>query len=145
METLKEFVMSADAPSPSGRRIGRSATAIVAALAANIVLTLAIDQFFHVIEVYPPWGVPMNETGDNLLALSYRIVIGILSGYIAARLAPHAPMRHAIILGVIGTVLSLLGLVAATQADLGPIWYPAILVVVALPCAWLGGKLYRRG
>lgn len=137
--------MSIETGSASGRRIGRSVTAIVAALAANIVLTLAIDQFFHVIEVYPPWGVPMDETGDNLLALSYRIVIGILSGYIAARLAPRAPLQHAIVLGIIGTVLSLLGLIAATQADLGPIWYPAILVVVALPSAWIGGKLYRRG
>ncbi|MEX0956580.1 MAG: hypothetical protein WDZ83_15385 [Rhizobiaceae bacterium] len=137
--------MSAEAPSQSGRRIGCSAIAIVVALVANIVLTLAIDQFLHIIEVYPPWGAPMEETGDNLLALSYRIVIGILSGYIAARLAPHAPMRHAIILGVIGTALSLLGLIAATQADLGPVWYPALLVIVALPCAWIGGKLYRKG
>ena len=127
----------------SGRRIGRSVLAIIIALVANVALSLGADQFFHIVEVYQPWGVPMVEAGDNLLALSYRVVFGVLSGYIAARLAPYAPMRHAIILGVVGVILSLLGLFAATQADLGPIWYPALLVIVALPCAWVGGKLYR--
>ncbi|MBO6901486.1 MAG: hypothetical protein JJ864_09070 [Rhizobiaceae bacterium] len=127
----------------SGRRIGRSVLAIIIALVANVALSLGADQFFHIVEVYPPWGVPMVEVSDNLLALSYRVVFGVLSGYIAARLAPYAPLRHAIILGVVGVILSLLGLFAATQADLGPIWYPALLVIVALPCAWVGGKLYR--
>ena len=127
----------------SGRRIGRSVLAIIIALVANVALSLGADQFFHIVEVYPPWGVPMVEVSDNLLALSYRVVFGVLSGYIAARLAPYAPLRHAIILGVVGVILSLLGLFVATQADLGPIWYPALLVIVALPCAWVGGKLYR--
>ena len=127
----------------SGRRIGRSVLAIIIALVANVALSLGADQFFHIVEVYPPWGVPMVEVSDNLLALSYRVVFGVLSGYIAARLAPYAPLRHAIILGVVGVILSLLGRCAATQADLGPIWYPALLVIVALPCAWVGGKLYR--
>jgi hypothetical protein len=110
---------------------------------ANVVLSLAVDQFFHVIEVYPPWGVPMDETGDNLLALSYRIVFGVLSGYLAARLAPRAPMAHALILGAIGTVLSALGGIAAMQMNLGPIWYPLALVVLALPCAWLGARIHQ--
>ena len=136
--------MSADIVPAPRRQIGRSVVAIVVALAANIVLSLGVDQFLHIIQVYPPWGVPMNETGDNILALSYRVVFGILSGYIAARLAPHAPMTHAVVLGGIGAVLSIFGLLAAMQVDLGPIWYPALLVIVALPCAWLGGRLFAR-
>jgi hypothetical protein len=128
---------------PSPRRLWRSAGAILTALLANVVITLAVDQFFHEIDVYPPWGEPMNETGDNLLAFSYRVVIGVLSGYLAARLAPRAPMRHALILGAIGTVLSAIGVIAAMQMNLGPIWYPLALVVVALPCAWLGGRIYQ--
>jgi len=64
--------------------------------------------------------------------------------WIAARLAPYAPMRHALALGMIGFVLSLAGAIAAlTMADLGPAWYPIALVVTALPCAWLGGALHR--
>jgi hypothetical protein len=73
---------------------------------------------------YPPWGQPMNETSDNLLALAYRCVYGALGSYLAARFAPRNPMRHAIILGVIGFVLSLLGAIATLPLKLGPTWYP---------------------
>jgi CHASE2 domain-containing sensor protein len=109
-----------------------------------VVLSLGTDQLFHVLEVYPPWGQPMNDAGDNLLALAYRCVYGVFGSYIAARLAPYAPMRHAMILGAIGLVLSTLGAVAATSMNLGPIWYPIALVLTALPCAWLGGSLYLK-
>jgi hypothetical protein len=34
--------------------------------------------------------------------------------------------------------------VAVTQADLGPVWYPIALVIVSFPCVWLGAILYRR-
>jgi len=41
-------------------------------------------------------------------------------------------------------VLSLAGAVTTISAGtFGPAWYPISLVVTALPCAWLGGKLYR--
>jgi surface polysaccharide O-acyltransferase-like enzyme len=86
----------------------------------------------------------MYATGLNLLALSYRIVYAIIGSYLAARLAPRNPMRHALILGVIGIVLSSLGAVTAiTMVDVGPAWYPIALVLTTMPCAWLGGALYR--
>lgn len=122
----------------------RSVLAIVVGLAINFVAGLGLDQIFHMLGVYPPWGVPMNDPGDNALALSYRIVIAMLSCYVAGRIAPWAPMRHALILGGIGFVLSTLGAIAASQMALGPIWYPVALVAVTLPCAWLGGALARR-
>jgi len=28
--------------------------------------------------------------------------------------------------------------------EFGPHWYPIALIVLALPCAWLGGTFYRR-
>jgi hypothetical protein len=88
----------------------------------------------------------MDETRLNLLALSYRIVYAILGSYIAVRLAPRSPMRHAMILGVVGVGLSSLGaIVAITMADVGPAWYPIALVLTSLPCAWLGGTLDRAG
>jgi ABC-type xylose transport system permease subunit len=53
-------------------------------------------------------------------------------------------MRHALILGVIGVVLSSLGAITAiTMVDVGPAWYPIALVLTTMPCAWLGGALYR--
>jgi hypothetical protein len=131
-------------PSPRPRRLLRSAAAILLAFIAVFVLSLGTDQLLHELDVYPPWGQPMFDTGQNLLALSYRIIYTVLGGYIAARLAPHKPMRHALILGGIGTAFATLGATAAiTMADLGPSWYPIALVVTAIPCTWLGGVLHR--
>ena len=129
---------------PQPRRIGRSILAVLAGLVFIFVLSLGIDQIFHVLGVYPPWGQAMNDTGDNVLALSYRIVINIAGCYLTARLAPRSPMRHAMILGVIGLVLSTFGAIGAIAMKMGPAWYPILLALSALPCAWLGGQLAVR-
>jgi len=132
------------ATSTHPRRLWRSVGAVLLGFVAVVVLSLGTDQVLHVLEVYPPWGQPMNDTGDNLLALAYRCVYGVVGSYIAARFAPHSPMRHALALGVIGFVLSTAGAIAAINMNLGPIWYPISLVLTALPCAWLGGVLNSK-
>jgi hypothetical protein len=55
-------------------------------------------------------------------------------------------MQHALILGAVGVVLSLIGLLATWNKgpEFGPKWYPLALVVLALPCAWIGGRLGSR-
>lgn len=50
-------------------------------------------------------------------------------------------MRHALALGVIGLALSAAG--AATMWDMSPSWFLIALLLIALPCAWLGGVLHR--
>jgi hypothetical protein len=124
---------------------GRSVRAVVVAFIVVFVLSLGTDQVLHMLTVYPPWGEPMYDPGLNLLALTYRTIYGIVGGYIAARLAPYAPMGHALTVGIIGFVLSAVGaIVAITQADLGPAWYPIALALTSVPTAWLGGYLYVR-
>jgi hypothetical protein len=86
----------------------RSVAAIIVGFLAVVVLSLCTDQLLHVLKVYPPWGDPMPQPGLNALALSYRIVFTIFGSYLAARIAPRNPMRHALILGFIGLVLGLL-------------------------------------
>jgi hypothetical protein len=126
------------------RSLLRSVGAVLAGFVAIVAVSLGTDQVLHVLEVYPPWGEPMREPSLNLLALAYRCTYAVAGSYLTARLAPYAPMRHALILGAIGLAISTAGAVAAiNMADLGPAWYPIALVVTALPCAWLGGALYR--
>ncbi|MES2058632.1 MAG: hypothetical protein V4564_22025 [Pseudomonadota bacterium] len=132
------------AVAPAPHRIGRSIVALVAGIAFSVLLALVIDLVLHALQVFPPWDQPMTDASDNALAFAYRALIAIGSGYITARLAPSAPMKHAIILGAIGTVLATLGLIGAMIVKLGPLWYPAALVVTALPLAWIGGALARR-
>ena len=121
----------------------RSIYAVILGLIAVFVLSLGTDQVLHSLNVYPPWGQPMYDAGLNLLALSYRIVIAVVGCYIAARFAPRNPMRHAMILGVVGFVLSVAGAIATIPMHLGPSWYPIALALTALPSAWLGGVLHR--
>jgi len=58
---------------------------------------------------------------------------------LTARLAPSRPMLHAMILGGIGVVLSILGAVAMWDPAFA--WYPIALAASALPSAWLGARL----
>jgi hypothetical protein len=115
---------------------------MLAGFIAVFVLSLGTDQVFHALGVYPPWGQPMTDTGLLLLALAYRTVYGITGGYIVAQLAPHHPMRHALIMGGIGFVLSTAGGIA--MWDMGAHWYPVALAISSLPCAWAGAAMCIR-
>lgn len=133
---------SSETDSMQMRRIGRSIAAVFAGFIAVVVLSLATDQVFHSLGVYPPWDQPMTDTGLLLLALTYRTIYGILGSFIAAWLAPRAPMTHALVLGAIGFVLAILGAVAMWH--FGAHWYPISLILTALPGAWIGGRLQGR-
>jgi hypothetical protein len=126
------------------RRLGRSIGAVFLGFLAVVVLSLGTDQLMHMLNVYPPWGEPMNDTSDNLLALAYRCVYGVIGSYITARFAPYSPMLHVWVGGGIGFVLSTVGVIAAINMNLGPMWYPILLALTALPCSWLGGVLHRK-
>jgi hypothetical protein len=62
----------------------------------------------------------MRDPAQNLLALTYRIVYAVIGSYVAARFAPYAPMRHAMISGIVGQVLSTAGAIATVPW----IWAP---------------------
>jgi hypothetical protein len=126
-------------------RLLRSAAAIVVGFFSVAVLSLGTDQVLHVLQVYPPWGEPMYDPGLNALALSYRILFTIAGGYITAILAPHSPMRHVAVVGLLGLLTGSAGaIVTIRMANLGPNWYPIALAVTGFPCVWLGGVLYTR-
>jgi surface polysaccharide O-acyltransferase-like enzyme len=95
-----------------------------------------------------PIGLRMSD-GLFVLATAYRVLYTILGGYLTSRLAPDQPMRHALVLGFVGTAVAIVGAAATwtTVPALGPRWYPLALVVTALPCCWLGGLLFlsRKG
>jgi hypothetical protein len=120
----------------------RSVAAVFAGVATVIVLSLATDVILHATGVYPPWFQPMADP-LWVLALAYRIVYGIIGGYIAARLAPNRPMADALWLGAIGTTLATLGVAMHWNKgpEYGPAWFGIALIVTVLPCAWAGGKL----
>lgn len=72
-------------------------------------------------------------------------VPAVAGGDLVARLAPDRPVRHAVVLGVIGTVMSAIGAAAAWNRgpEFGPMWYPLLLIAISIPASWLGARMYR--
>src|SRR5450755_233943 len=123
----------------------KSIAAVFLGFLAVVVLSLGTDEVLHVLHVYGPWNQPMTDPGLNLLALSYRIVFTVVGGYVTARLAPRAPMRHVWILAIIGLIAGIGGVFAGMQMHMGPLWYPIGIAVTAVPCTLLGGAISQRG
>lgn len=124
------------------RRVGGSMGALLTGFLAVIILSLGTDIVLHAIGVFPRLGQPMAGT-LFLLATAYRTVYGVAGSYITARLAPNRPMQHALAGGVVGLALSIVGAVATWGRGpaFGPHWYPLALIALAMPCAWVGGRL----
>jgi Co/Zn/Cd efflux system component len=121
----------------------KSILAVFAGVVFIIVVTTLVDIALHAVGVFSSSEQPLSDS-LALVATSYRIVISIAGGWLTARLAPQKPMQHALILGVVGTILGLVGVVATWNLGMGPRWYPIALAVLALPQCWAGGWLYER-
>lgn len=124
------------------RRLLRSIGAVAGGLGAIFAVTTATDVVMHATGVFPPVGAPPMSDGLFAFAFAYRLVFDVAGSHLTARLAPHRPMKHALVLGAIALVLCIVGAVA--MWDAGPAWYPLALAASALPSAWLGGRLHRR-
>lgn len=124
------------------RRILSSIGAVFAGFLVVVVLSLGTDLALRSAGVFPPWTQPMSDALFGL-ATVYRTLYAVLGSYVTARLAPHAPIKHALAGGVVGLVLSTVGAVTTWDRgpDFGPHWYPLALVATAMPCAWAGGRL----
>jgi hypothetical protein len=124
-------------------RLGRSILAVVAGALTGIILSLCSDALLRASGLI----VEGQQASDKMLFLAtiYRTIYGVLGSYVAARLAPYRPMTHALVLGSIGCFVSILGTVLTWNKgpEYGQHWYPVTLIVLAIPTAWLGGKLFE--
>jgi hypothetical protein len=141
-ETLQRSDIAAVNSTRRPRRVLRSVGSVAAGLLSIFAVTTATDLVMHAAGVFPAVGAPPMSSSLFLLAFAYRFIYDVAGSYLTARLSPHRPMRHALVLGSIGLLLSIVG--AIVMWDAGPAWYPLSLAASALPCAWLGGRLHRR-
>lgn len=125
------------------REMLRSGGAVLAGVLVGVVLSLATDMLLRSAGVMPDLGV---RVADGVLAVAtvYRTVYGVAAAYVTAMLAPQRPMLHALLLGFLGLWANVAGTLATWNKgpQFGPHWYPVTLIVLALPTAWLGGKIY---
>jgi MFS family permease len=124
--------------------MGKSIWAVAAAIVFNVVATTLVDIALHAVGVFPPLKDPLSDA-QSAIATSYRVVFGIAGAWLTARLAPRNPMKHVMILGVLGTAVGLVGVFVTWNAGLGPHWYPILLAVLAIPQSWVGGRLAIAG
>ena len=122
----------------------KSIGAVLAGFLAVVVLSVGTDFVLESLAIFPSQSEPAAYTAGLLMvALVYRCVYTVAGGYVTARLAPDRPVRHATILGFVGIVAGTIGVVVSW--NLTPHhWYPIALVITALPCTWLGGRLKTR-
>jgi hypothetical protein len=121
----------------------RSIVALVSAIVAVVGATTIVDIVLHAIGVFPPPTVRISNA-QAALATSYRVVFGVAGAWLTARLAPANPMKHVTVLGVLGTMVAVIGVIVTWNLGLGPHWYPIVLAALALPQSWLGGRLAGR-
>lgn len=120
----------------------KSIWAVIAGFALLVILSMITDSILEKIGVMKTQPFVENPVWLIAIIVLYRTVFNTLGCYLTARLAPHKPMKHAIILGMIGVVLTIAGLIA--MWDIPPRWYPVSLIVLTLPAAWLGGKMATK-
>lgn len=127
------------------KSIGRSILAVVVGFVSVFILSYGMDYILVAFNVLPDdASLAYVSSGVVFAVLAYRTIFNAVGCYIAAKLAPNHPMRHAIILGTLGFLLGIGGALATDPdaAAAAPDWYGWGLVLGALPAAWLGGKLY---
>jgi hypothetical protein len=125
-------------------KILKSIGAVLAGMIFIVISHTATDFVLESLGIFPPPGQGYLVTWMAVTATIYRSFFTVVGAYITAALAPNRPMLHAVILGVIGTVVGAAAAIATIPMDLGPVWYPIALAVFALPCTWVGGKLKTR-
>ena len=118
----------------------RSVWAVLAGFILIGILSFGTDAIMRAMS---PWafdelGAPTNMP-ILLVSMLYSAVYGVVGCYVAARLAPSSPMKHALILGVIGVLMT--GIMNYTLWGHVPAWWSIGNVLVVLPLAWLGGRL----
>ncbi len=73
------------------------------------------------------------------LIILYVFVFAVAGCYLTARLAPRNPLKHALVLGVLGLIFNVAGTIA--MWDSAPAWYHVVALLLVMPAAWLGGSL----
>ena len=138
--TLESSALAVHQSAP--RRVVRRVGPVLVGLVTIFATSTATDVVLHQTGVFPPPGATGMTHALFILAFSYRAVFDVFGCYLTARLAPARPMLHAMILGAIGLVLSILGGIAMWDPTFA--WYPILLAASALPSGWLGGHLAAR-
>jgi hypothetical protein len=126
------------------KNVFKSVGVILLAFVINALLSVVTDFLLESIGILPDPNQGLFETWAILLVLFYRGVYTVFAGFIVAKLAPGKPLMHAVILGAIGTLITLLAVSNPSFSDKAPMWFGYTLAAIIIPCAWLGVKIHKN-
>lgn len=118
--------------------------ALLAGIISIVFTHTVTDLILEKLGIFTPPSQGLHITWMVVTATIYRSIYTVGGGYVTAALAPDPKMRWVLILGITGTVLGAVGAAVTIPMKLSPAWYPIALVVLALPCVWLGGKIRTK-
>lgn len=96
----------------------KSIWAVLAGVIVIVLLSAGTDTALETLGIFTPPDQGFFTTWMVITAFVYRFIYTVIGGYVTASLAPDRPLRHAVILGIVGTVLGIIGCFVAW--DLSP-------------------------
>ena len=118
----------------------KSIVAVFAGFFTIVVFSGGVDALLEAVGFYPPDRKAFT-IGMFSASIFYRILISILGGFVVGKLAPGKPMKHVVVLAIIGTLIGILGVVTGWNLPGYPHWYAISLAALTFPTIWFGGKL----
>ena len=122
------------------------ARSIVAVVVGFLVIgLLAFGTGMAVHAAFPNLVDANGATSSTAVCVATLLYVGVYATFgcwLAARLAPSHPMRHALILGVLGLLFNIMG--AWMSWGTVPAWYTVAGVLTTMLWAWLGGAIRER-
>ena len=124
------------------KTIFKSIGAVLAGFVLGAVLSIGTDFLMDKMGIMSMENFKQTPFLIICTVIMYRFIFNVIGSYLTARLAPNKPMKHVIIIGVIGTVLGLLGSFAMWDKAIS--FYNVAIILISLPSAWLGGQLFLK-
>ena len=103
----------------------KSVGAVLAGFAVVVILSTVTDVILEKTNVMKQ-PFDKNPSWFILFVILYRCLFGIIGSWLTAKLAPRNPMRLAMIGGMIGFIISIVGVIV--MWDTPPRWYGISLV-----------------
>lgn len=122
------------------------ARSVAAAVVGFLVIGLLAIGTDAIVKASVPGVFGADDRVDSvpwlLIIQLYVFVYAAFGCWLAARMAPNRPMRHALILGVLGLAFNIAGTIALW--DKMPAWYHIVALALVMPAAWMGGRIRER-
>lgn len=123
--------------------VARSVAAVVVGFLVIGMLAIGTDG---IVKATVPGVFGPDDRVDSvpwlLIIQLYVFVYAAFGCWLAARMAPNRPMRHALILGALGFAFNIAGTIALW--DKMPAWYHIVALALVMPAAWVGGRIRER-